>query len=281
MKFLSTAKINWYLAVHGRRPDGYHEIETLFQEISLSDELEIEPISEAECILSGFPGSLPLHHNLIWRAWSLVHQRYPQAGGINVRITKNIPQGGGLGGGSSNAAVTLKAVSELFHLGASVVELESMAAMLGSDTAFFVRGGCAIGRGRGEKLKRVNVTKPITVVLVFPDEAISTAEAYSRLAALPRKPPATGMSELVAALQSGNTTAVAALVHNDFEAVVSQFDWYRKCKECLLGAGCVGAILSGSGSSVIGIPANEAQGGQVVRSLQDILPYKATVARTK
>jgi len=266
--WLSPAKINWYLRVLDRRPDGYHNIETVFQEIALADEIEFEVCERRECLIAGLPG-VPQEQNLIWRAWRLMADIHgDQVGGLRARVTKRIPMGAGLGGGSSNAATTLKAVCRLFGLKVGDDDLAAAGASLGSDVAFFIRGGCAVGRGRGEELDPVADARAIPMVLAFPDAHVSTAEAYARLAHLPRREPSSRIGAMVDALRSGDPVRVAAAVHNDFEAVAASEPWYREAAGALLRAGCLRAFLTGSGSAVVGVLQNENSASEITALVQ-------------
>jgi 4-diphosphocytidyl-2-C-methyl-D-erythritol kinase len=251
----SYAKINWYLRILDRRPDGYHNLETIFQELNLADRLSIEPLEERRCIIEGMPFAIPLEKNLIYRAWARLREIFPEkVGGIRVEVDKRIPDGGGLGGGSSNAATTLTALNELFSLGLASQELELIGAELGSDVAFFVRGGCAVGRGRGELLQHVESVRPFDIGLVFPSVRTSTAEAYRRLAELPNRPtPPHPLDRVLEALRMGDETLLSNTVFNAFDAVYRNEDWYRDGVAILKELGFERYMLSGSGSTLIGI----------------------------
>ncbi len=254
MRVKSYAKINWYLRVGHRRTDGFHEIETIFQEIELADELVFEPIDSSSCEIVGMPFELPLEQNLIWRAWSLLRQECGSSvGGVRISVEKHIPACGGLGGASSNAATTLRALNQIFALGMSDQELEHLGARIGSDVAFFIRGGCAIGRGRGEQLERLAGIPAYPLVLAFPQARVATAEAYRRLSALPRPQPPAPLETVVEALRSGDCTAVASLLHNDFQILVEQEAWFQQASATLKQMGCLGTLLSGSGSTIFGV----------------------------
>jgi 4-diphosphocytidyl-2-C-methyl-D-erythritol kinase len=250
----SYAKINWYLRVGGRRADGFHEIETVFQEIDLADDMEFDRRPEPGCEIAGMPFALAPQENLIWRAWQRLREECgTQVGGVHVRIRKRIPACGGLGGASSNAATTLRALNAMFGLGLSTAQLEEIGASLGSDVPFFVRGGCAIGRGRGEQLTPVADVRPFRIALLFPKEKIPTAEAYHRLSAMPRQVPQAGPDEVVAALQAGDAERLARAIHNDFELLVRHEKWFLRAVGTLEECGCRKAFLSGSGSTVVGL----------------------------
>ena len=277
--YLSPAKINWWLRVLDRRPDGFHNIETVFQEIALHDTLMVEPLTEsAECIIEGMPIDVPTEENLIFKAWQLLRGAYPaKVGGVSFTVQKRIPMGGGLGGGSSNAATALKAMAEIFQLGSSADELRHLAGKLGSDTAFFIEGGCAVGRGRGEILDPQKPPPPLPLILVFPHESVSTAWAYKQLSQAPRPAPTSNLLEFLEVLRSGNAAALARKVHNDFESVVEREPWFREARRALYDAGCVGAFLTGSGSTVVGIVEKNESSSEIARTLQHTNGLKVQV----
>ena len=277
--FLSPAKINWWLRVLDGRPDGFHNIETVFQEIALHDTLMVEPLSvDAECKIEGMPAEVPIESNLIYKAWQLLRARYPaQVSGVRFRIIKRIPMGGGLGGGSSNAATALKAMAEIFQLDLSGDELRNLAGALGSDTAFFIDGGCAVGRGRGEILEPQKPPPPFALILVFPTESVSTAWAYKRLSQVVRPAPTIKLDEFLRFLHVGDVTVLAKNLHNDFESVVECEPWFREARRALLDAGCAGAFLTGSGSTVVGIVEKNESSSEIARTLQHTNGLKVQV----
>ena len=280
----SPAKINWWLRVLDRRPDGFHDIETVFQEIALHDTLELDALpGRDECLIEGMPGGVETRSNLIWRAWDALRSEYPdRVGGAVVHVTKRIPMGGGLGGGSSNAATTLKALADLYSLPATSDDLRAVASRLGSDTAFFIRGGCQVGRGRGELLEPVAApAHPVGLVLVFPSQGVSTAWAYAELSRRGRPSPPMSLPEFLRILGPAEPAALAGAVHNDFEVVVSGLPWFGEAREALLRAGCTTAFLSGSGSTVVGVVPKEKNSREIARTLQESLRLKveATVSK--
>lgn len=245
------AKINWYLRVLGARPDGYHEIETVFQELDLCDELAAEPTGEDGCIVTGLPPGIDPADNLITRAHVLLRQECGSAvGGVRIHVTKRIPPAGGLGGGSSNAAATLKAVNDAYGLGLSPTELETLGARLGSDIPFFIRGGCAIGTGRGEHLTPIAAALRAQLLLVIPPEPMPTAESYRLLDATPNRPSAGPLEDVVTALESGDEAALARAIHNDFDTIAETKAWYQAIRATLSEAGASRIFLCGSGSTV-------------------------------
>ena len=180
MKVESFAKINLGLEVIRKRPDGFHEIRTLLQSIGLRDTLELTPLSGGGIELTGSDPNISwAEDNLIHRAAALLLRSHaPGNEGIAIRVVKNIPAGKGLGGGSSNAAMTLWALDKLWGLGLPGQELMSLGAELGSDVPYFLEGGLCLGTGRGEKIQPQPDLATGHVLLVLPRLAVSTARMY-------------------------------------------------------------------------------------------------------
>ena len=253
MRIASPAKINWFLHVGSRRADGFHELETVFQEIDLVDTITIEP-SSAVSLRCSAPG-VPLDAtNLAWRAWAIASERWG-APAVTITIDKQIPAGGGLGGGSSNAASVLMALVRMFDLPADEAELADAALELGSDVPFFLHGGCAFARGRGEVLSRISVTPRWPLLLILPEVPVSTPEAFLRLATL-RKSGATvsgenaGMDAAIEALSSDDPSALDRF-RNDLERPA--FEIAPRVAAAARAAALAGAPMvrmSGSGSTV-------------------------------
>lgn len=249
----SHAKINWVLRVHPPRPDGYHDLTTVFSEITLADQMDFSPREEPECTISGFFESVALEENVIYRAWLAVRAVHPEVGGLHVSVRKQIPMGGGLGGGSSNAASTIKALDKLYGLNMPLTEQLAIAASVGSDVPFFIYGGCCIGQGRGEILTPVAGALPVPMVLVMPGHGISTGEAFRRLDSVERETGVTEIDSVIHALRTADTILLAEAVVNDFDRTVEDEPWFRDISEALVEAGCIRALLCGSGSTVAGI----------------------------
>ena len=229
MHVLSCAKINWSLRITGKRPDGFHELETVFQAISLCDELTFR---EAERLsLTCDDPSIPVDDsNLVLRA-----ARAVEAGPVAIELRKRIPAGGGLGGGSSNAAATLLA------LGAGRTDLAELALFLGSDVPFFLLGGTAYATGRGEVLTPLPSRAGVPLLLLLPEERVLTKDAFARITrySLP--------------LGIGAYADGFASFTNDFEEpVFAMLPRLGELKRRLYDAGAVWASMSGSGSTIVG-----------------------------
>lgn len=181
LRLRSYAKINWFLHVGARRDDGFHELETVFQTVSLHDDLVIRRADafSLSCDRSDIPTD---DRNLVTRAWQAL-SRIAAAPPVAIELTKRIPAGGGLGGGSSNAAATLLALRRLFDLSISDEALHDIALTLGSDVPFFLLGGTAYGTGRGEELVPLPDIPLQHLMLLLPPFGVPTADAYRELAA--------------------------------------------------------------------------------------------------
>ena len=176
MRVYSFAKINLALAVLGRRSDGYHDIETVFQAIDLSDELYFSPSAEISLTCEGLP-DVSEKDNIVWKAASLLAARIGERRGVAITLRKTIPSGAGLGGGSGNAAAALAGLRRFWNRDIADTDLFTVAAELGSDVPYFLMGGAALGRGRGEILTALPDFQPAHLVVIFPGTAVSTASA--------------------------------------------------------------------------------------------------------
>ena len=261
------AKINLGFWILGRRPDGYHEVDTIFQTVALEDELLLETAGDGFSLETR---GLPIHGegaNILERAWYLIQGRAGrEARGVRVRLTKRIPIGGGLGGGSSDAAGFLLGVNRLLNLEIEESDLGELAARLGADVPFFLKGGTARGTGRGEQVRHLCPAPPAWIVLATPPIAVSTTWAYGRVRN-PLTPGRSGASMLAAALGQGSWEGIAPLLHNDFEDVVlPEVPIVARLRRALEESRALGSLLSGSGSTVFGLALTTEQARRVAQS---------------
>ena len=249
----SHAKINIGLKITGQRPDGYHTLQTMFQEITLSDTFTLEK-GNSGCTLTSDDPFLPTDEsNLCVRSFNALAAEHAGIGGVKIHLEKRIPVGAGLGGGSSNAAAVLIALNELYDLSLSTDKLERVAVSIGADVPFFIRGGTQYAEGMGDILTSVSLPAIGAILLVTPPVQISTAWAYRELNNRLAGKFTTG--KFAAALESLDSWDSAhKFFENDFEPLV--FRTYPEIGEIrnrLLGNGARFASLSGTGSTVFGI----------------------------
>ncbi len=244
------AKVNLGLWILGKRDDGYHEVDTILQTVSLEDELTLEPGPPGfslEAIGLKIPGPGP---NLLERAWDVLAERAGRSAGIRARLIKRIPVGAGLGGGSSDAAGFLAGAGRLLDLNLSPEELSALAMRLGSDVPFFLKGGTARGTGRGEQMRHLCPIPPCWFVLISPPFAISTTWAYGRV----RKDltqVGNQASILEFAIASRDLEAVANSMHNVFEDVVlPEYPSLAELVRAVTAGGALKVLLAGSGSTL-------------------------------
>lgn len=250
------AKINLFLEVLKKRPDGYHEIETILQELDLADNLTLKETSSPEIIIQCPNPHIPIDsRNLAYKAAFLLKKYVGEKKrGVIISIEKNIPIAAGLGGGSSDAAATLKGLNRLWALHLDTRTLSNLAQEIGMDVPFFIRGGLGLATGRGEE---VSVLKPLTetwFILAVPPLKVSTAWAYGQLSisSLTRKIKENKM--ILKAIRSGDIVEMGRQLFNRLEEVTMKR--HRELvylKESLLSTGAKGALMSGSGPVVFGL----------------------------
>lgn len=260
----SCAKINLALSVLGRRTDGYHEIQTIFQTIDLWDEFEFRAAPQLELNCEKLP-DVRAEDNLVWKAASLLASTLPGKPGAAITLRKKIPAGAGLGGGSSNAAVTLLALRRFWNAGISDADLSRLAAQLGSDVPFFLNGGTALGSGRGENIRPLPDMPPKHLVVIFPAVHVSTAEAYRSLnLGLTSATEDHRIQRFCGQLQDHSCPLTG--IFNDFEAsILTAYPPIQEAKEFLMKRGATAALLSGSGSSIFGFFLDEESASAAAR----------------
>jgi len=249
----SYAKINWNLRILGKRGDGFHEICTVFQTISLHATLHFVVSEETSitCDDQEIPTDEP---NLILRAANVLNRGYKAGRGAKIHLEKRIPAPGGLGGGSSNAAVALIGLMRLWQLEIAPADLQSISEELGSDVPFFLHGGTALGTGRGEQIGPLRDFEENCLLLVAPDVAVPTARAFEDLRASNLTNEAVNRILRVCRLEAESLDLRHSVLINDFERTVfSAFPEILRVKETLLGLGATRALMSGSGSTVFAI----------------------------
>ena len=262
----SYAKINWALRITRKRPDGFHDLETLFQEISLHDVLRFERADTLTMTCSD--ATIPVDEsNLVMRA-----ARALGVGEVAIHLEKRIPAGGGLGGGSSNAAATLVALDSMFALQTPTEKLHEIALSLGSDVPFFLVGGTAYATGRGEELTTMPAVRHVPLVVVLPEERVLTKEAFAAIASYSAR---AGVERFREAIET-DLFADRELLVNDFEAgVFARLPRLARWKQQLLDEGATWAGMSGSGSTIVGAFANLAARDRALSRFSDVTAVAA------
>lgn len=266
LTYKAFAKINWALSVLNKRNDGYHDIISLMHAIDLYDTLIFEPSSGIE-IQTELP--IKRENNLIYKAIIALQQYTGIKKGIKVTLQKQIPIGAGLGGGSSDAATTLKALNELWGLNLGVNTLQKIGVSIGSDVPFFFNLPLCIVEGRGDIIKPLKIEKSYTLVIVKPEFSISTKWAYEFLyleteLTTEYKKINNNIWQLYLLLCEGAYSNFHSW--NDLEKSVSgKYPEIEKIKKKLLEAGALMSLLSGSGSTVFGVFNNEVDANETLK----------------
>jgi 4-diphosphocytidyl-2-C-methyl-D-erythritol kinase len=276
------AKINLGLKVLGRRADGYHDLRTVFQTVTLADALEVEftPARSSRISVRSEP---EIPGNLVERAARLAMDAMRVTGRVEFRLKKRIPMGAGLGGGSSDAAAVLLALPVLAGRRLPLATLLEAAANLGSDVPFFLLGGTAVALGRGTEVYPLADRPPATGVLVAPALHVSTSEAYQALGRGSAELTSTAWQDMISGFQScvwelgqaRQGTPAPAVGENDFESVIfSRHPQLKSLKRRLEKLGANPAMLSGSGSALFGLFGGR---GEAERARQSILEEQVFV----
>lgn len=270
---LAPAKLNLTLDVGARRPDGYHDITSIMQSAALYDVVALD-FSEAGGIAIECPGTdLPTGpDNLAWKAADVFirETNIPRAG-ISIRLEKKIPSQAGLGGGSSDAAAVLRGMRRLFRADVSGKSLEAMAARVGSDVPYCIRGGTALAQGRGERLTVLPALPMCWFVIVKPPVANSTAAMYRKLdeISISERPDS---DKMVDALKNGDLAQVCRLVGNVFEQALPPDSEVFAIRRQFSELGADASCMTGSGSAVMGLFRQEETARMAARELQKAYP---------
>ncbi len=243
----SPAKVNLRLEILKKREDGYHEIRTIFQKISLYDTLHFSlRRRKGVRITTDHPNLATGKKNLVYQAASSILERSDYDGGIEIKIEKRIPLGAGLGGGSSNAATALKALNRLLKLNLTKKDLMEIGAGIGADVPFFLFEGAAVGSGIGERLRKIELPV-LFYILIYPNFEVSTRWAYQH-SILTKTKYHFNLRKLFKTPEE-----VSHLLRNDLEAVVlARHPEIASMKSLFLSAGATGTMMTGSGPTVFG-----------------------------
>ncbi len=279
LKILAPAKINWFLEIVRKRDDGFHEIDTVMQSINLFDEITVEdaPALSLHCSID----LGPVEHNLAFKAAALLQSTHAPSRGARITLSKHIPHGAGLGGGSSDAAATLVALNRLWDLRLEPGTLRELAARIGSDCAFFVEGGMARCTGRGEIVQPLPDAADIDLVILYPDEVCPTGPVYADAGSH-----LTGERNdcyfFHVAGDVSNRTELASRIFNRLQPSALRVSarllqaWGQTATE----RGVLARFVSGSGSSIAFLMPDEQSANVLAAALRDRGLGQAFAART-
>jgi len=247
------AKVNLFLKVLGKRSDGYHEIQTVMQTVTLFDELKVlKKTSGVSLLCWGEDVKESPENNLVFKAANLFLNRVHIRGGVRLELKKNIPIAAGLGGGSSDAACCLLALNELFGRSLPIGELKSLATQLGSDVPFFIEGGAALCTGRGEIVKLLRPAPQFGGILLVPKTSLKTTDMYASLKPEDFHDP--DLEPTLRAIESGDLSRLSSALFNSFQRVALQkVPELVDLKSRLERVGSLAVVLSGSGPTLLGI----------------------------
>ena len=264
------AKINLCLDVVGRLENGYHQVRMIMQTVGIHDTLTFERTT-GEIKITSDAGEIPLgEDNLIYKAASLMRERFQIAGGVSVRLEKRIPVAAGMAGGSTDAACTMKAMNLLYDLGLSEEELCTLGVQIGADVPYCILGGTALSEGIGEVLTKLPPMPECVLLVAKPEIGVSTKEVYERIDRheITDHPDVDGMQGAIAENDLDGVVKrlanVLATVTEEMHPVV------QKIREVMLSQGALGSLMSGSGPSTFGIFESEEKAraaGEQIREL--------------
>lgn len=252
------AKINLTLDVLGKRPDGYHDLDLIFQPVSLADVLYLERTDGSDLDFSCTDGAPAGPDNLVCRTYGLMKTLYPAIGGYRIILEKHIPSGAGLGGGSADAAALILALNEAKNLGLTEEEMIAVGAQLGADVPALLLSCASHGRGIGEKLEKIRTHTAFPLLIAKPSFACPTGTMYARLDGFGLCGEMTEenrekTARVIRGLEEDDLNLIASGLHNIFEEAVKEQAAMNTLKTSMKEEGALGVLMSGSGSAVYGI----------------------------
>ncbi len=262
------AKVNLSLSILGRRPDGYHEIESIMQTVDIFDEVSLSLRKGGIKLVCQPSLDLEEEENLAYQAAVMFFEATSIAGGVEICVRKQIPVTAGLGGGSADAAAVLSLLNRAHNYPLKPRELEDLGAAIGSDVPFAIRQGCALVKGKGEKVFSLNSSLPLTFVLVKPEETLPTRSVYLNL--LPEETQSIKKTqEVIKAIFSGDLALLAHSLFNGLEPSANRLvPNIVGLKEKLISRGALNALVCGSGPSLFGLFSEAAAASRVANQFK-------------
>jgi 4-diphosphocytidyl-2-C-methyl-D-erythritol kinase len=283
----SPAKLNLHLRILGKRSDGYHELLTLFHRISLADTITIRKISKSFRLTTNVPSLETGEGNIITKAYRELQKRFPEVGGVSVRLTKRIPLGAGLGGGSSNAAFFLSGMKKLFRLRISAQELFSIGKKLGADVPFFLLNTRqAMAWGIGDKLQKVPCKSRLGFLLLVTDQGLNTKKVYKTLARSERPLSLTKERRIARILRSflerKRVREASTIARNDLEIPAFRLmPSIPKAMAVLKGLGTPFVLMSGSGATVFAAFSSREEALDLSKRLKEVpFPFRKVICHS-
>lgn len=276
---LSPCKVNLFLDVVGRRPDGYHEVVTVIEPLALYDRISFRTARSGIAVTVDHPEVPGGKANIVHQAARLLRETAGEEKGVSILIEKNIPVAAGLGGGSGNAAAALLALNDLWGLKLPLPVLSEFAGQLGSDVPFFLRPRTSLWRGRGEKGEPLPPAPPFFAVLVNPGFPLSTRRAYAELSISgPARAPHPGLERVIAALEKSDLDALGKSLFNRFqETLAPRYPRIKELLDFFRDQDAPGALLSGSGPTVIGLAAKQEEADKMASAARAAFPQTCRV----
>ncbi len=277
----SPAKLNLYLKVLSKRPDGYHDIETIFERIDLCDEIKLKTLKKDIVVLCDNPQVPCDSRNLVYKAAQMLREKYAVTSGVEITLKKNIPVAAGLGGASSNCACTLRGLNELWGLKLDKKQIFEIGSAIGADVAFFLLDcGRAMGRGKGEILEALPKDESFWYLLVNPGFAVLAKDAYSGLnLGLTHTPDNSKID--VPSFKKVRFEDLNGFLFNSLEVPVeSKFKEISEMKSQIIKAGLKLSLMSGSGPTVFGVASSKEEAWEAKNRLVLRGGWQAFVATT-
>jgi len=275
------AKINLTLDILGKRPDNYHDVAMVMQSVGLADTLSFQKLESGGIeLISNIPGLPNDDRNLVYRAAKLVMDTYGIGQGVHIELTKQIPMAAGLAGGSADAAAVIRAMSDLFELKLSEKELCHLGEQIGSDVPFCICGGTMLAEGRGEILTRIADMPECYVVLAKPPVDVSTAWVYQNYSSEDAAcHPDT--AALLACIEAGDLEGISKLLCNVLESVtIKRYIEIEDYKKRMCRSGALASLMSGSGSTVFALAADEETAEGIAADLRNNTEAQVFVTKT-
>lgn len=271
----ANAKINLFLNVLDKRPDGYHNIETIYQSISLHDTITLRKLGHGEIKLQCNIPDLPTdERNIVHKAVKLMVAETNTNYGVDIQIIKRIPIGAGLAGGSADAGATLVGLNELWDIGFSQEKLLELGEKLGADVPFCIVGGTCLGKGKGEKITKLNSLPSLPVVIANPGFQVSTAWAYENIDNLGLTETTKNANILIDKINQKDLSNISDSLFNIFEIVVFQkYPILSELKDCLSKNGVLGSLMTGSGPTVFALVKDVSTATNLCKEASKLVEY--------